>query len=78
MEYTLCKKQYVGKSETSFNIRQHNHHKDVKRPDAILLCTDTSKKQQHIFNKHEKFIIIEKRPDTTKSKVILRQRLIER
>ena len=38
MECTLCRKQYVGKSETSFNIRLNNHPKDVKKPDAILAC----------------------------------------
>ena len=38
MECTSCKKQYVGKSETSFNIRLNNHRKDVKKPDAILAC----------------------------------------
>ena len=31
MEYTLCKKQYVGKSGTSFNIRLNNHCKDLKK-----------------------------------------------
>ena len=37
MECTLCqKKQYVGKSETSFNIRRNNHCKDVKKLEAIL------------------------------------------
>ena len=35
MECTLCKKPYVGKSETSFNIRLNNHRKDVKKPDAV-------------------------------------------
>ena len=43
MECTLRKKQYVQKSETSFSIRLNNHHKDVKKPDAILAS---------IFNKH--------------------------
>ena len=38
MECTLCKKQYVGKSETNFNIRLNNHGKDVKKTDAILAC----------------------------------------
>ena len=76
MECTLCKKQYVRKSETSFNIRLNNHHKDVKN---LMPCqlADTSKKN-HVFNKHVKFIIINKLTNTTKSKDILRQRLIER
>ena len=36
MWWTLSKKQYVGKSETSFNIRLNNHRKEVEKPDAIL------------------------------------------
>ena len=44
IEYILCKKQGVGKSETSFNIRLNDHRKDVKKPDAILPCRHTSEK----------------------------------
>ena len=77
MECTLCKKQYVGKSETSFNIRLNNHGKEVKKPDAILLCRHFQEKN-HIFNKHAKIIIIGKRTNTTKLKDILSKRLIEK
>ena len=35
MECILCKIQYVGKSETPFNLRQNNHRKDVNNPRAI-------------------------------------------
>ena len=38
MERTLCNKQYVGKAETTFNIRLNNHRKDTKDPHAILAC----------------------------------------
>ena len=31
MEYTLCKGQYTGKSETTFNIRLKNRRKDVHK-----------------------------------------------
>ena len=31
----LCNKQYVGKAETSFNIRLTNHRKDVEKVEAI-------------------------------------------
>ena len=72
---TLYKKQYVGESETTFNIRQNNYHKDIKNLDSILTA-DTKKK--HSFNQHPKFIIIDKLTNTTKSKYILHQRLIER
>ena len=55
MECTLCKKQYVGKSETSFNIRLNSNGKDVKKPDAILACRHFQEKK-HVFNKHANFI----------------------
>ena len=45
MECTLCKKQYVGKSETSFDIRLNNHRKDVEKPDAILACRQEKEKK---------------------------------
>ena len=77
MECTLCKKQYIGKSETSFNFRVNNHRKDVKNPDAILACRLFQEKK-HVFNKHAKFIIIDELRNTTKSNDILHQRLIER
>ena len=38
MECTLNKNQYVGKSETSFNVRLNNHRKDVKKPDSMSAC----------------------------------------
>ena len=31
MQYTLCKGQYTGKSETTFNIRLKNRRKDVHK-----------------------------------------------
>ena len=77
MEFTLCKKQYVGESETSFNIRLNNHLKNVKTSDAILACRYCQERDD-VFSKHAKFIIIYKLTNTTKSKDILRQRLIKR
>ena len=38
LECIMCKIQYVGKSETSFNIRLNNHRKDIKKPNAIEAC----------------------------------------
>ena len=35
LECELCKSQYVGKAETTFNIWLNNHRKDVKDPKAI-------------------------------------------
>ena len=56
MERTLCKELYVGKSETSFNIRPNNHRKDVKKPDGILTCKHFQDRN-YVFKKHAKFII---------------------
>ena len=35
LECYICNMQYVGKSETPFNIRFNNHKKDPKNPNAI-------------------------------------------
>ena len=51
--------QYVGKAETAFNLRLHSHRKDTKKHNSILACKHFQKKR-HNFNKHAKFIIIEK------------------
>ena len=53
----MCKIQYVGKSETSFNIRLSNHRKD-KKPNAIEACKHFNN-NEHTFSKHGKFMIIE-------------------
>ena len=49
MECTLCKKQYVGKSENSFNIRLNNHAKTLK----------TMNQNQHQLHKYWRFIFTE-------------------
>ena len=62
----------------TFRFQKHglnNHRKDFKKPDAILAGRHFQERN-HIFNKHAKFIIIDKLTNTTKSKDILRQRLI--
>ena len=57
-ECIMCKIQYVEKSETPFNIRLNNHRKDIKKQNAIEACKHF-KNNEHAFNKHGKFIIIE-------------------
>ena len=54
----ICNIQYVGKSETSINIRLNNHRKYVKNPNAIPAYKHFNR-QDHDFNKHGKIIIIE-------------------
>ena len=58
MECILCKIQYVGKSETPFNLRLNNHRKDVNNPKAIPACNHF-KIHGHNFMKHAKFNLIE-------------------
>ena len=58
MECILCKIQYIGKSETLFNLRWNNHRKDVNNPKVIPACTHFEIHGQN-FTKHAKFTLIE-------------------
>ena len=58
----MCKIQYVGKSEISFNIRLNNHRKEIKKPNAIETCKRFNN-NGHPLSKHGKFIIIEQLRD---------------
>ena len=77
MDCILCKKQYVGKAETGFNIRLNNHRKDLKKVNAIMACKHFQQ-ERHNFNKHATFTIIDQLTYTSKFKESLTQRLIER
>ena len=57
LECYICNIQYVGKSETPFNIRLKNHRKDVKNSKATPACTHFQR-HDHDFNNHGKIIII--------------------
>ena len=72
MECTICKRQCGGKAETPFNIILNNHRNDVKNlhPKTILECKHFQEKI-HNFNKHAKFIIIDKLTRTKKPQEIL-------
>ena len=74
----MCKIQYIGKSETSFNIRINDRRKDIKKPNAIEACKH-SNNNEHTFSKHGKFIIIEQlRNINTTPTETLKLRLKER
>ena len=77
MECILCNKQYVGKAETSFNIRLNSHRKDVKKVEAIMACKHFQQ-ESHNFKKNAKFTITDQLTNTSKSTETLTQRLIER
>ena len=77
LECLLCKIQYVGKAETAFNVRLNNHGKDTKKPNYILACKYLQK-HGHDFNKHIKFIIIDKLINLHDSKETLQEMLVGR
>ena len=77
MECILCKIQHVGKAETTFNLRLNNHTKDTKKPNSILAFKHFQQ-QGHDFNKHAKFIIIDKLISLQGSKEALHEMLVGR
>ena len=54
----ICQLEYVGKSETPFNIRLNNHRKDAKSQALILVCKHFNE-QNHKFQQHAEFTLIE-------------------
>ena len=75
MECILYKIQYVGKSETRFNLRLNNHRKDVYNLKAIPACNQF-KIHGHNLMKHAKFTLIEQLTEISNvSKDTLRLRL---
>jgi len=77
LECIKCKKQYVGKAETPFNIRLNNHRKDVSKPNAIPACKHFAQ-NNHIFKEHARFTLIEQLNYTNISKETITSRLKER
>ena len=57
MECAIYNLQFVGKNETSFNIRLKNHRKDMKDPKAIL-ADEHFQKNGHRFKEHARFTMI--------------------
>ena len=58
LECRRCHIQYVVNDETDFNLTLNNHLKDVYKADAITASHHFPMKD-HIFYRHESFIIIE-------------------
>ena len=78
-ECILCNLQYVGKSETSFNIRLNNHRKDVSNPTAIPACAHFRKEGHKFKSNMHKFTLIEQLTETKRfSKATLKLRLKHR
>ena len=73
----LCKKkQYVGKSETSVNIRINNHRQDTKKTKSIPFDSHFNL-PNHNFNKHARFTLIEQVRATNLRKEVI-TKLLER
>ena len=68
MECKKCKIQYIGKSETTFNLRLNNHRSDAYNPNShtIPACKHFSD-NTHDFNRDARFTIIEQIKDATKT-----------
>ena len=77
MECKICNLQYAGKNETPFNIRLDNHSKDEKVPKAKL-ADKHFQKNDHRFNEHARFTIIDRLTNINLDKKILREHLIQR
>ena len=58
LECKKCHTQYVGKAETSLNLRLKNHCKDVYKSNAITASHHHFTTKDHIFNREASFIII--------------------
>ena len=65
LECNICNIQYIGKSETTFNIRLNNHRKDVKDPNALPADKHFTLRG-HDFNINAKFTLIVKHKIQTK------------
>ena len=58
LQCRICQIQYDGKSETTFNIRLNNHRKDPKSQASFLACKHFNE-ENHSFQQHDKFTLIE-------------------
>ena len=56
LQCRICQLQYVGKSETPFNVRRNNHRKDAKSQASILACEHFNE-QNHNFQQHAEFTL---------------------
>ena len=63
LECILCNLQYLGKSETSLNVRLNNNWKDLNHPKAIPACVHF-RKEGHNFIQHAKFTLTEQPTET--------------
>ena len=67
----------VEKAEIVFKLRLNNHRKDTKNPNSVLAWKHFQVKG-HNFNKHAKFMIIDKLVNLHSSKERLQEMLVIR
>ena len=77
MECTICKLQYVGKSEWPMNIRINKHGNNFFKIGGLDVRKHFQK-TGHNFDKHAKFTIIEELKDKNKSLLTMRKLLEQR
>ena len=76
LQCRICQLQYVGKSETPFNICLNNYGKNAKSEASILACKHFNE-QNHDFQQHAEFSLIEqikKQTTTEETRTLLKQR----
>ena len=59
MDCLQCRKQYVEKTQTPFNIRLNNNRKDVSSMAKALSVSHHSRQADHLFNQDTKFTLME-------------------
>ena len=77
MECISCKIQYVGKAETTPNLRSNKHRYDTKKANSIITC-NRFQQQGYFPTNMKKFIIIDKLVNQHGSKETLREMLVIR
>ena len=75
MDCQKCGAQYVGKSETPFNIRLNNHRKDVQNLQVTLSASQHFREANHSFNRDAKFTLIEQIKNNSLSQKDMRRTL---
>ena len=76
LQCSICQLQYVGKSETLFNVRLNNHRKDAKSQVSILACKHFNE-QNHNFQQHAQFTLLEqikKQTTAEETRALLKRR----
>ena len=77
LQCRICQLQYVGKSETPFNIRLSNLEKDAKLQASILWWKHFNN-QNHNFQQHAEFTLIEQIKKQRANFWVLKQNFISR